>query len=383
MIRVALAAVRGFSPRRMPWALLGAGVTLGLVGALFILSARPQQTFYVRHLQFLALGAVAFVAVAVFDYRHLAGLSTVLYAIGLCALGLLPFLGVTVNNARRWFRIGPYLAQPSEPMKYVVVLILATYFCYRARLDRLRDLVVPLALCLGPMLVIIRQPDLGTSLVFLPAFFVVAFLAGVPVRNLLILIVAGALLACLAWFTPFVKDYQKERVIGFLFPERARGTSAYYNAEQATLAIAGGGLVGQGWGEGKRNLMGRVPESHTDFIFPVIAEEWGFVRTTALIAFYLLVVVMMGSIVRDAPDRFGALVAGGVMALFCFQGLLHMAISLRLAPITGLTLPLVSYGGSSLVSTMAGLGLVASVGARRSYVQPTGSRSSRAGRRRR
>jgi len=367
MLRLLRNLASGFSPRRMPWALLAAAVMLALIGVLFIRSAQPNPSFARRQLQFLGLGIVAFLAVAVFDYRHLASFSTVLYAAGLAALSMLPFLGVDRNYARRWFEIGPVLFQPSEPMKYAVVLVTATYFSYRVRIGRLRDLAIPLVLCLTPMLLILRQPNLGTSLLLLPAFLAVAFLAGVPVRNLAILIVAGALLGGIAWRTPLIKQYQKERVLAFLFPERTQGTGAQYNAEQATLAITGGGPWGQGWGRGQRTLLRMVPESHTDFIFPVVAEEWGFVRTSAIMAFYVLAGLLMAGIARDAPDKFGALVAGGVMALFCLQALLHMAISLRLAPITGLPLPLLSYGGSSLVTTMAGLGLAASVGARRTH----------------
>ena len=361
----------GFNPKRMPWALLVAAVTLSLVGALFITSAESSSYGW-RHVRFLAVGVPVFLFAAAFDYRHLASLSTVLYVAGMILLGLLPFAGVARHSAVRWFKMGPHQLQPSEAMKYVVVIALATYFCYRARLDRLRDLAVPLALVLAPMALVMQQPDLGTSLLFLPAFFTIAFFAGVPLRNLLMVVAGALVLAAIAWFTPGVmKDYQKERVRAFLGLETISSESstaaraASYNAEQATVAISGGGLLGQGWGRGRSNLLRRVPESHTDFIFPIIAEEWGLARTGALIAVYLLIALVLGQIAWQSRDKFGALVAGGVLTVFAFQSLLHIAISLRLAPITGLTLPLVSYGGSSLVSTLGGLGLAASVGARR------------------
>ena len=147
-------------------------------------------------------------------------------------------------------------------------------------------------------------------------------------------------------------------------PDKNPSSSASYNARQATLAIAGGGIGGQGWGEGLLNRLRRVPERHTDFIFPVIAEEWGFARTSVVMVFYLLVMVQLARIALETPDPFAGLLVGGVLTVFGFQALLHMAISLRLAPITGLTLPLVSYGGSSLVCTFGGLGIVASVAMR-------------------
>lgn len=359
-----------FEFRKLPWVLLCSAVLLALLGALFITSAE-SFAFARKHLVFLAIAVVIFFCAALVDYRHLAAFSVWLYAGGLGALALLPFLGITINNARRWYSLGPINVQPSEPMKYVMVLALATYFTYRERLDRLRDLAVPLILTLVPMFFIVRQPDLGTSLLFLPAFFGIAFLARVPLRNLAILAVAGASLFTAAWFTPgALKDYQKQRLISFIDPEAAPHSAASYNARQATLAITGGGLTGQGWGSGLLNQLERIPERHTDFIFPVVAEEWGFVRTVPVMVFYLLVMLLIAREAWSTPDRFGRLVAGGVLMVFGVQTLLHMAISLRLAPITGLTLPLMSYGGSSLVSTFAGFGLVASVAMRKTLIFP-------------
>jgi rod shape determining protein RodA len=170
-----------------------------------------------------------------------------------------------------------------------------------------------------------------------------------------------------AWCTPGVlKDYQKSRLITFIDPASNPESPAAYNAEQATLAISAGGLAGEGWGQGVLTRLGRIPEQYADFIFAVIAEEWGFVRTAPLVCFYLLLAVLLAGVARATADPFGRLLVGGVLAVFALQSFLHMAISLRMAPITGLTLPLLSYGGSSLVSTFAGFGLVASVRMHRS-----------------
>jgi rod shape determining protein RodA len=314
----------------------------------------------------MLIGVAAFFCVALFDYRNLASLSVPLYIAGMLALALLPLLGVSSHRAKRWYDLGPFNAQPSEPMKYVIVLIVATYFTCRRRIDRLRDLAVPLALTGAPMLLIIRQPDLGSAMLLLPSFFVIAFVAGVPLRNLIVLVLAGALLAVAAWFTPgALTDYQKGRLIGFVDPDRDPNSPASFNAARATLAVTGGGATGQGWGQGRLNRLRRIPERHTDFIFPVIAEEWGFFRTSGMVALYILIMVFLARIASRTHDRFGRMVSVGVLSVFAFQSLLHMAISLRLAPITGLTLPLVSYGGSSLVSTFGGLGLISSVAARR------------------
>ncbi len=353
--------------RKMPWPLLPAAVLLTLVGVAFIYSS-ASRSLALKHLAFGGLGVVVFFGLALFDYRRLAGVTLPLYLLAILGLlGLWTPLGVTVNNARRWYDLGLFHVQPSEPMKLLLVVALADYFHDRQRWDRLRGLLPPLLLTLVPMVLIALQPDLGTALMLVPAFVVMAFLGGVRVRNLLLLAAAGCALVGALWFTPGVlKDYQRERLISFVRPGANPESNAAYNAEQAMLAICAGGAAGQGWGRGVLNRLGRVPERHTDFIFPVVAEEWGFVRTAPLMVLYLLVIGYLALLAVRTEEPLGRLLIGGVLCIFGVQSLLHMAISLRLAPITGLTLPLVSYGGSSLITNYAALGLVAGVRMHRS-----------------
>jgi len=350
----------------MPWHLLLGGIALTGVGAAFIRSSHSAELAQ-KHLLFAGAGCGVFLAVSCFDYRHLASAALPLYATGLVALAVLLVLGVTVNYARRWFDLGFFYVQPSEPMKYILVVALADYFRLRGDRRRFKDLLVPLAMTAMPMLLIALEPDFGTALMLLPLFFAMAFLAGVPVRNLTAVALAGSVLLLGAWLTPGVlENYQRARIIAFIDPASNPESPAAYNAEQATMAISAGGLRGQGWGQGVLTRLGRIPEQYADFIFPVIAEEWGFLRTAALVCLYLLMVAFLAQSARGTREPFGRLLAGGVMTVFAVQGLLHMAVALRMAPITGLTLPLVSYGGSSLVSTFASFGLVASVRMHRS-----------------
>ena len=366
--------------QRFPWLLLASALVLNGVGALFIVSAH-SAALAVRHLVYGTVGVAVFCALAFFDYRHLRAAIGPLYLAGLLALALLFVFGVEINNARRWYDLGIVHLQPSELMKYVMAAVLADYFAFRRRSDRLRDTLIPLGLTLVPMALIALEPDLGSALLFAPLFACVAFLAGVPLRRLALLALAGVVLLTAAWFMPRfgLRDYQKERIVTFIEGLRPRqeqtettpnrpDTPASYNIRQVTLALISGGLWGRGWGRGVLNRLGRIPERHTDFIFPVIAEEWGFFRTSLIVLTYLLVAGLMARIMITTRDSLGRLLVAGVLTVFAVQALLHMAISLRLAPITGLTLPLISYGGSSLVSTYAGFGLVASVVMRKSFI---------------
>ena len=352
---------------RLPWSLPVLALALAGVGALFITSAHSYG-LGLRHAVFTGIGLFFFTAAALFNYRHLPALSIPLYVAGIVALALLPLFG-TGPGARRWYDLGIVNVQPSVPMKLVVVVALADFFSRHRHPTFTRGILPALALTVVPTGLIVMQPDLGTAILFVPLFFVVSFLAGARIRHLLVLVLAGAIIASAAWFTPgVIKEYQKRRVRGFLFPETMPNSSAVYNAQQATLAIASGGWYGRGWGEGRLSQLGRIPESHTDFIFAVIAEEWGFAGAAPIIAAYLALVGAMCRVTARARDRFGRLLAGGVTSILAVQILLHLAIALRLAPITGLTLPLISYGGSSLVTTFAGLGLTANVAMRKSLV---------------
>ncbi|MHC4592285.1 MAG: FtsW/RodA/SpoVE family cell cycle protein [Planctomycetota bacterium] len=367
-MKLVRAAVGRVALRRMPWHLLLCALALAGIGAAFIYSSHSRW-YAQKHLIFAAVGCVAFLALSLFDYRHLTSVAIPLYAAGLLSLAGLFLLGTEINYARRWYDLRLFAVQPSEPMKYILAIALADYFRFRDRLDRLRDLLPPLVLTGLPMMLIVLQPDLGTAMLLLPLFFGVAFLAGVPVRNLAILVAVGVASLLVAWVTPgLLQDYQRDRVMSFIDPAGYGETDAAYNAEQVVMAVSGGGLTGQGWGQGVLTRLHRIPEQYADFIFAVVAEEWGFARTAPLVGLFLVTMGLLAYVARTTREPFGRLLVGGVLILLAVQSILHMAISLRLAPITGLTLPLVSYGGSSLVTTFAGLGLVASVRTHRSVV---------------
>lgn len=347
--------------RRIPWLMVGTAVLLGLIGVYFIASAHSFALAR-RQTLFLAAGLAAMLVGSRLDLEALAANAFALYAAGLLSLVLLPFLGIRVNNAVRWYDLGVFKLQPSEFVKLFMVLLLAEQLRYHKGIERFGALLPPLAFTMCPMALIVIQPDLGTSLLFLPLFGCMAFVAGARVRHLVAIAVVLIALALGAWFAPgVIKEYQRQRVLAFLDPDAYANTPAGYNSRQAVLAITAGGLTGQGWGEGVLNRLGRIPERHTDFIFSVVAEEWGFLRTAGLILLYMVLLLSLFLITMAAREPFGRLVGAGILCLVATQTFLHMAISLRMAPITGLTLPLVSYGGSSLVMMFLTLGLAANV----------------------
>jgi rod shape determining protein RodA len=346
----------------MPWLLVVGLLALSGMGVAFVASAH-SSALALRHAEFAALGCLVFGGLTLLDYRHLSDLAVPLYALGLVSLvGLWSPLGTVVNGARRWYDLGIVRAQPSEPMKIILVLALAECYRVSGQATRPGALVTGGFVAAVPMALVAMQPDFGSALMLLPVFVGMAFLGGVRLRHLTALVACGVVLGAAVWFAPGVlKPYQKARVLAFVQPASSAGSRASYNSAQAALAISAGGAMGQGWGRGILNRLGRVPERHTDFIFPVVAEEWGFARTSVLVLLYLGLVLRLGAVAATAQDPFGRLVAAGVLISFATQSFVHMAISLRLAPVTGLTLPLVSYGGSSLVTTFAAFGIVTSV----------------------
>lgn len=352
--------------KHFPKVLFVTNLLLAVIGIYFVTSA-ISFSLAKRQALYLIAGLVVMAVAARLDLQLLAGYSFYFYCLGLLSLLLLPVLGIRINNAVRWYDLRVFRVQPSEFVKLALVLVLAEHLRYNRNLHRLHELAVLLALTIIPMMLIVIEPDLGTSLLFLPLFFGMAFLAGARARHLGIIFLVLAALGVAGWFTPGVlKEYQKKRILAFLDSEKYSQTAAGYNGRQAVLAITAGGMDGSGWGKGALNK--RIPERHTDFIFPVIAEEWGFVRTTAFILLYLTMLTCICLVAMRARDPFGRLLVTGIFILLSTQACLHIAISLRLAPITGLTLPLISYGGSSLVATLTALGLVINVATNKPFV---------------
>jgi rod shape determining protein RodA len=298
------------------------------------------------------------------DYRVLAENSLVLYGGLLALLLFVLFKGSTQFNATRWIAIGPFNLQPSEFARMVLALLLAMYFGENRRGARsVSDLVVGGLFTAVPVLLIARQPDLGTAVTLIPVFLGIAYLAGMRLRLLGIVALAALLMAPVAWQFA-LKDYQKTRITTFLDPEKdPRGDG--YQQIQARITVGSGGLTGKGFMNGTQGQYKFLPVAHNDFIFSVLAEEKGFIGVLAALGLYLFVILRSLEAARLSKDRLGAFLVAGIIAGFSFQVIYNIAMSAGLAPVKGITLPLMSYGGSSLIATLAAFGFILNVRMRR------------------
>jgi rod shape determining protein RodA len=348
--------------QNVDWPLLGA--TVGLV----ILSASTLATLHVgragggvalRQLAWFCVGMIALLVIASIDYRRLVQTAPLLYLLGLAALGAVFVLGRTVSGARRWLQVGPVSVQPSELFKICFVLMAVWLLTSRwTQPVGKTALILSAPLVLIPAALILKQPDLGTALLLFPVMIALLVAAGLQLRLLGGLVLAGLATAPLAWLV--LKEYQRERILVFLDPLRDPLGSAY-NVIQAKIAIGSGQLLGKGVAGATQSRLAFLPERHTDFIFAVFAETWGFVGCLVLLTCYALLLLRGFDIAASTREPVGRLVALGATSLVATQVLVNVGMVTGLLPVVGIPLPLMSYGGSSMVVSMMALGLLLSV----------------------
>lgn len=303
-------------------------------------------------------------AAASVDYQRLVDSAYGMYAVNILLLVLLLFMGKARLGAQRWFSVGGVSIQPSEFIKITLVLAMATCIGHkRTRMDEARNLFVPLALAGTPFFLIVLQPDLGTALMVIPLLFSLLLIGGASAKHLSILTAAG--LASVPLFWGFLRDYQKERLLVFMNPNMDP-LGAGYTIIQSKIAIGSGGFLGKGWLTGTQNQFNFLTERHTDFIFSVVGEEWGFVGALLFILLYLVIIFRGFSIMDSTNDMYGKLIVAGVITIFSAQTFINIGMAIGIMPVVGLPLPLISYGGSSLITTMIAIGLMLNVGLRRS-----------------
>ena len=298
-----------------------------------------------------------------FDYKVLQGYGNKLYVFNLILLVAVMLVGQSALGAQRWIMIGPISIQPSEFSKLIMIISLATMLDDKVgKLNTLRDLL-PVAIYVGiPFLLVLKQPDLGTSLVFMAIFFGMVFAAGINLRLLGGIFAAGVAACPILWH--FLKDYQKMRLTVFMNPN-VDPLGSGYHIIQSKIAIGSGMLFGKGLFHGTQSQLNFLPENHTDFIFAVVGEELGFIGVTFLLLLYLLVLWRGIVTARDAGDTFGRLLAVGITSMLAFHVLVNVGMTMGIMPVTGIPLPLMSYGVSSLTTNIMSIAILLNIQRRR------------------
>lgn len=352
------------------WLLLALILVIAAIGIVNLYSAGYNRTpegatpVYIKQMYWLGVGFGIMLFSLLYDYRHYEKLAYPLYLLSILLLLGVMVAGKMVSGSRRWLALGPLTLQPAELVKMAIILVLARYFHQRPNFSplTLKDLLVPLTLALVPALIIIKQPDLGSGLLVLAVAAAIILFAGVHWRTLMISVLTLVVAAPAAW--PFLKDYQKQRIITFLDPEKDP-LGAGYHIIQSKIAVGSGQFWGKGFLQGTQSQLYFLPEQHTDFVFSVFAEEWGFVGSSLLLLCYAGLILWGLQIARTCKDRFGQFLAVGVTALLFWQLFINLCMVTGLMPVVGIPLPLLSYGGSSLITTMFALGILLNIRMRR------------------
>ncbi len=352
------------------WPLVTLVLCLTAIGILNLYSAALGEEIggipiYLRQILWFSSGFLVMVLVAFVDYRHYRTLAYGIFAVSLIPLVILLAHHIMYGGVQRWIRFGPLSFQPSEWIKICLILALAKFFSKNTKADGylIRDLIIPFLATVVPAALILLQPDLGTAIIlFLILLSVLVFL-GIRMKSFLILVMSGVAALPLLW-NYFLKDYQKERVLVFFNPG-LDPLGAGYHIQQAKIAIGSGGLSGKGFLGGAYTKLGFIPARHTDFVLCNLAEEWGFLGLTALLFLFLLVLLLGLQISLRSKDRFGSIAAFGVVAMIFWHLLINVGMVLGMMPVVGVPLPFLSYGGSSTVAVMAGIGLLLNISMRR------------------
>ena len=372
------------SLREVPWWLALVAAAISLVGVLFIHSATVDDSQFagqhLRQVVFLVAGMGIGLMGLLVPYGRLLRYAWVIYAVAVAGLLLLPVFGTYINGARRWYRFPGFTIQPSEFAKLALIVALAAYLRFKEKARTLEGLLIPIGIAAVPAFLVLRQPDLGSSLIFWPVLLAMCYAAGTPLRTLGWVVLFGAVAAIAAYFF-VLRDYQLQRVNACVMHfgwsdadienrqevrEILRGPG--YQPWQSLIAIGGGGLGGFGYMAGPQNRYDFLPYRSVDYVFAVVCEEVGFVGAVGLLVLYAALILGILWIGGRCRERFGRLLAVGVATFLGTQGMVHVAVCLWLVPATGLPMPLVSYGGSSTLVALLAVALALNVGSRRALV---------------
>jgi rod shape determining protein RodA len=354
--------------RNFDFWLLGAVLFLSIFGVIMIRSAIAGNVNLAgidqRQAEFLIAGVPLIFIITLIDYRFWKSFSIILYAFTVLFLIFILAVGNTSFGAQRWLNIGLVVVQPAEIAKIVVILVLADYFDKTDKDEKnIKWMLKSLAIVGGVVVFILLQPNLSTSILVIVLWFSMVWISGLPVKY--IFIFGASALGLFASAFPFLQAYQQQRILNFLFPDPTATHGNIYNVQQAIISIGSGGLFGQGYGHGSQVQLRFLQVRQTDYIFSALANEFGFVGTMIVILLLIFVIIRCIRAARLASDVYGSMIAYGFATLIFFQTIVNIGVNLNVIPVTGLTLPFISYGGSSLVSLLIGIGLIESVIVRR------------------
>ncbi|MEW6585246.1 MAG: rod shape-determining protein RodA [Nitrospirota bacterium] len=355
------------------WLTLAVTLVISFIGVLTIYSAtRPiaaeeHSSFYIKQVTWLVLGIVALFFIVRFDYIWLSRLAPVIYVVGIFLLIAVFIAGRIGMGAQRWLSIGPLSFQPSEFFKLAYLVMLAHYLSLmKPPLDTLSLLRTFVVITAVPLVLLVKQPDLGTGLVILALFVTLVFARGLYRRVAVLFIIIGLIslpfLGSIFW--QGLKDYQKSRLVAFMEPG-VDPSGIGYHLNQSKITVGSGKFFGKGYMQGTQGPFRFLPEKHTDFIFAVYAEEWGFLGSAMLLILYLILILRGLDTARKAKDDFGRLLAFGITSMFLIYFFVNVGMTLGLTPVVGIPLPFMSYGGTALLSNLIAIGILINIRTRR------------------
>ncbi|OGP68838.1 MAG: rod shape-determining protein RodA [Deltaproteobacteria bacterium RBG_13_47_9] len=351
------------------WTLLGIVLLIASIGILNLYSTTlggevSGTPLYLKQIFWLLIGLSVMVVIAFTEYRFYSDFAYIVYTVAFFFLLVVMGYGIITSGAQRWIKIGSISFQPSEFVKISLILALAKFFQRPPGREgySLKDLTLPFLFLLLPMVLILKQPDLGTSIILLLIFFSILIFVKIRWSTLLTIGLGGAAILPISW--SFLKEYQKRRIITFFNPE-LDPLGAGYHLIQSKIAVGAGGIIGKGFMKGTQCKLGFLPEQQTDFIFSALGEEWGLIGSLMIVGLYFMLILWGLRIAVQSKDRFGAILSFGVVAMLFWHIFINIGMVLGMMPVVGIPLPLLSYGGSFLLSTMIGMGLLLNVSMRR------------------
>ena len=351
------------------WTLLGIVLLIASIGIFNLFSAAASMEMagtplYLKQIFWLLIGLVVMVTIAFMEYRFYSDMAYIVYTVALVLLLMVMVYGIITSGAQRWVKVGSLSFQPSEFVKISLILALAKFF-HRPPHPKgysLKQILFPFLLLLLPVALILKQPDLGTAIILLLVFFSILIFVKIRWSSWLTIGLAGGVAVPLLW--SFLKEYQKKRIITFFNPD-LDPLGAGYHLIQSKIAMGSGGILGKGFMNGTQCKLGFLPEQQTDFIFSALGEEWGLIGSLFVIGIYFILILWGLRITVQAKDRFGAILAFGVVAMLFWHVFINIGMVLGMMPVVGIPLPLLSYGGSFILSTLIGVGLLLNVSMRR------------------